>query len=253
MFSQSPIDWKKVPFEDASEKYRIEDVSYDELSDLFPDDPEHFMVHEGDVTIDGPAFFRCDDHDDLTVHVIDGNLTIHGPLVFRQGDFYGALYVTGSILCDNAYIASDAQLFVGKSFTVKGVLGTYLSDAGHLSVKGAFSAGHWVQPNDRGAYELHKKPKARMLRAFEARYYVFSDFAKQRAEAAGDAATAEEHEDEAEVSEEDGDEEGRVYGFDPKVAVSLKGVLHPAVVSDGEDLDALAFEAALREGRPLLA
>lgn len=236
MFSHdAKIKWKKVPFEDASEKYAIEDITLDDVSDLFPDEPEHYLVHKGDVTIDGIGRFGGEDDEDLTVHVIDGNLTINGSFIFNQADVYSALYVTGSIICENAYVAWDAQLFVKKAFTVKGLLTTYLTDAGHLSVKGAVSAANWLAGNDRGAYELYKKPKARLLRATEGHYHGLSEDADEGEE------------------EDDGDDEGPKFGFDAKAAVSLKGILHPSLVDGEADFDPTAFDKAIRKGKPLLA
>lgn len=227
------IKWKKVPFEDASEKYSIEDISRDELSDLLPEEPEHFLVHKGDVTIDGPAGFGGSREEDLTVHVIDGNLIVNGPFIFNQADVYAVLYVTGSVTCDNAFVAWDAQLFVKKAFTVKGLLATYITDAGHFSIKGALSATYWLAGNDSGMYELHKKPKAKLLRASEDHYNAFNE--------------------EADDDEDEEDDGGAKFGFDAKAAVPLTGILHPSLIAGDADFDDDAFGEAIRKGKALLA
>jgi hypothetical protein len=237
MFDPKRVTLKleKVPFEDASENYTLDGITDDELSDLFPDDPEHFHVHVGNVTVDGPMVVGYDsDKDDLTVYVIEGDLTVHGPLVFQQADAYAALFVTGNVTCDDAYIAWDAQLFVGGSMTVKGLLATYITDAGHFSIKNSLAAGSWLEAGDRGCIEIGKKPAARLLRVGEHRYYVFGPYAK----------------DGAEDAEADPDQK---FGFTPKEAVSIVGILHPSLFDGDEDVDTDKLGEAIKQGKPLFA
>lgn len=242
------LKWKAVPFEEASEKYSIEEVTLDQLDDLFPDDPEHFHVHKGDVVAEGPFVVGyVYEEDDLTVYVIDGDLTIDGPLVFRQADAYAALFVTGNLTCTNAYVAWDAQLFVGGSMTVTGLLATYITDAGHFSIKGSLSAGHWLEAGDRGCFEIGKKPKARLLRVGEHRYYVFGPYAPK------DEVEADEEEEEEEDGDEDGEDEDQKFSFSPKEATSFKGILHPSLFDGEEDVDTQKLEAAILQGLPLFA
>jgi hypothetical protein len=231
-----------VPFEDAAEEYSLEGITHDELSDLFPDDPEHFLVHKGNVVVDGPMKVGYEHgKDELTVYVIDGDLTINGPLVFQQADAYAALFVTGNLTCDNAYIAWTAQLFVKGSMTVKHLLATYIEDAGHFSINGSLGAGSWLECGDRGCFEIGKKPKARLLRVGEHRYYVFGPYAPK------DEAPAEDGGAEA---EEDPDQK---FGFSPKEAVSIKGILHPSLFEGEEDVSTDKIGEAMLKGKPLSA
>jgi hypothetical protein len=157
--------------------------------------------------------------------------------VFKQADAYAALLVTGNITCTNAFIAWDAQLFVGGSMTVKELLATNLTDAGHFSIKGSLSAGSWLGAGDRGVFEIGKKPKARLLRMGEHRYHVFGPYAKN---------------DDDEREDEDEDED-RKYGFSPKEATPIKGVLNASLMDGDEDVDFDKLGDAMRNGLPLFA
>lgn len=230
------LTFEKVPFDEANEAYPLEGISYDELGDLFPDDPEHFLVHQGNVVVDGPMKVGfVHGKDDLTIYVIDGDLTINGPLVFQQADAYAGLYVTGNVTCDSAYIAWTAQLFVRGSMTVKHLLATHIEDAGHFSIAGSLTAGSWLELGDRGAFELGTKPNARLLRVGEHRYYVFGPYASK---------------DEAPVEVE---EDGQKFGFSPKQAVSVKGILHPSLLEGEEDVATSKLAKAILDGKPLFA
>ncbi|MDF2697430.1 MAG: hypothetical protein K0S65_5813, partial [Labilithrix sp.] len=90
------VSWVEVPVEEAMRDYSVDAISADGFGEVFPEEPAHYFVHKGDVVIDGAVSFGAGDDVDVTLHVIDGNLTVNGPLFFIQGDFYGALYVTGS-------------------------------------------------------------------------------------------------------------------------------------------------------------
>ena len=232
-----------VPFEDASEQYSLDGISLDELGDLFPEDPEHYLVHKGNVTVDGPMLVEYrHGKDDLTIYVIDGDLTIHGPLLMKNSDAYAALYVTGNVTCDNAYIAWDAQLFVAGSMTVKGLLATYLTDAGHFSIKGSLGAGSWLECGDRGCLEIGKQPKARLLRVGEHRYYVFGPYAKPS-----------EGDDEDGDDEDDAEDPDRKFGFSPKQATPIVGILHPSLFDGEEDVNTGKLGEAMLKGKPLFA
>lgn len=283
MFSDSKkFKWKKVDFDDAIEKYSIDHFSYEGIDEIFADEPEHYLVHKGDVTLEGLAQFCATDEEEVTMHVVDGNLTLKGPFVFSQNDYNGALYVTGNLTCEaNAFLGWDAQLFVGKTMTVKGLLATYLTDAGHFAVRDQLVADHWLEAGDRGDFEIGKRPKTKMLRCGEDNYRNFRKYEDDEEEEAPDTEVEApardtlvdsrppvppEDDDEEDAEEEDDDDapagrgrdeeeepsdEAERFGFAPKEATPIKGILHPDLFENEEDVDIDKLEDAIRDGQPL--
>ncbi|NBD08805.1 MULTISPECIES: hypothetical protein [Corallococcus] len=240
MFTENKeLEWSELPFEDASAKYEINSISEDGLGEVFPEDPPHYLVHDGDVVIDGPVSFGAADDGDVTLHVIDGNLTVNGPLFFIQGDFYGALFVTGSIFCQQAFVDADAMLYVGKSMHVEGLLVTNLSKPAHFAVKEALIAGSWLDASGDGLFEIGQKPQARLLRVEKSSYHAFSQYAEEAEKRARDEGT--------ELKKPS------YFGFSPKEAISVKGILHPSLVQGEEGVSARHIREAMEEGKPLFA
>ncbi len=158
--------WKKVPTEEASETYDIMEATCDSvaLEDLFGDEPEHFMIHEGDVVVSGPLkLFHLPDDKNQTVFVINGNLTIKGPFSFENSDVYTPLWVTGTLKAEHVLASSDACLIVGKGLTADQLVVCDLTDAGHFVVQGSTAAKAVIDFGDRGMIEFAKKPKARLV------------------------------------------------------------------------------------------
>ncbi|NTX07301.1 MULTISPECIES: hypothetical protein [Myxococcus] len=240
MFTENKeLEWSEVPFEDASAKYTLNGISEDGLGEVFFEDPAHYLVHEGDVVIDGPVSFGAADDGDVTLHVIDGNLTVNGPLFFIQGDFNGALLVTGSIFCQNAIVGVDAMLYVGKSMHVEGLLVTTLSKPSHFAIREALIAGSWLEATGNGLFEIGQKPQARLLRVGKGSYRAFSRYGEEEEKRARDEGK--------EVKKPS------YFGFSPKEASSVQGILHPSLLEGEEDISAGEIREAMEEGRPLFA
>ncbi|MCP3100217.1 hypothetical protein LZ198_15195 [Myxococcus sp. K15C18031901] len=240
MFTENQeLEWSEIPFEDASAKYELNGISEDGLGEVFPEDPPHYLVRQGDVVIDGPVNFGAADEGDVTLHVIDGDLTVNGPLFFIQGDFYGALLVTGSIFCQQAFVDMDAMLDVGKSMNVEGMPFTHLSKPAHFAVKEALVAGSWLEASGDGLFEIGQKPQARLLRVEKSSYHAFSKYAEEAEKRAQEEGT--------EVKKPS------YFGFSPKEASSVRGILHPSLIKGEEGIDARAIREAMEEGRPLFA
>ncbi|NVJ19740.1 MULTISPECIES: hypothetical protein [Myxococcus] len=191
------------------------------------------------MVIDGPVSFGAADDEDVTLHVIDGDLTVNGPLFFIQGDFYGALFVTGSIFCQQAFVGVDAMLYVGKSMHVEGLLVTTLSKPAHFAVKEVLRAGSWLEASGDGLFEIGQKPQARLLRVGKSSYHAFSQYAEEAEKRAKDEGT--------EV------QKPRYFGFSPKEASSVKGILHPSLIEGEEGIGASDIREAMEEGKPLFA
>lgn len=252
--------WKKVPYDDASERFGFDTLGVDGIDGLFGEEPDHCLVHKGDITVDGPAIFGAHDRDEVTMHIVDGNLTVKGPLLFNQSDQNGALFVTGNVTCDNAFVVWDAQLFVGKSLKVRSLLTTYLTETGHFIVKGGLEAEAWLEAGDRGAMELGKPPKARLLRCGESQYRAFSPPGAARPKVALD------EDGEAEEEEEDDDDEApraeapaaaaavekpAFFTFTPREAEFVEGILAAELLDPEDDVNLEAIEDAMVDGRPM--
>jgi len=253
--------WKKMPFDEASEKYAFDSLGVTGIDGLFGEEPDHCLVHKGDITVDGAAIFGAHDRDEVTMHIVDGNLTVKGALLFNQSDNFGGLYVTGNVVCDNAFVAWDAQLFVGKSLKVRSLLVTYLTEAGHFIVKGGLDADAWLEAGDRGAMELGKPAKARLLRCSESQYRAFAPPDAVRAREDLDEEDGEPIEDDED--DDDADEGARVeapaapaerpafFTFDPREAVFVEGILADALLDREDDVNLEAIEDAMVDGQPM--
>ncbi|MGC4122201.1 MAG: hypothetical protein QM765_47995 [Myxococcales bacterium] len=158
--------WKKVATQEARKAYDVMAVTRGSigLEDLFGVEPEHFLIHRGDLHLVGPQRFRhVPDRDNRTIFVVDGSLTVDGALALDNSDAYTPLWVRGSLTATELVLACDACLFVEGQLEVKGVLVTDLSDAGHLVVHGATAAKAWIKSGGRGCVELGGKPQARII------------------------------------------------------------------------------------------
>ena len=144
--------WDTIPFAEGQAKYTLEDLDPYARYELFEGDvPSVFRVHAGDVTVDGPVHVGASSYDDVTMHIIEGDLTIRGGAVFSQADYYGVLYVRGDLRCENAFLDSDARLYVDGTMRVKNLFITgYTSNASKV-VLGALEAIHWRRQWERGA------------------------------------------------------------------------------------------------------
>ncbi|MGW5683626.1 hypothetical protein [Nonomuraea sp. NPDC003754] len=163
MFLESPTaNWDAVPVEEALEQYDMAEASNRtswDVDDYFGEEPEHFYVHRGDLTIDGAlALGNTPGEDEDTVYVIDGDLTVSGPITFCNADVYTSLYVTGSVVAQDLVCLWDSCLFVGRSLTVRNLLATSLYDPAALVVKGPVSAHTWLEMGGRGCIYFAGKP-----------------------------------------------------------------------------------------------
>ncbi|MEE1766807.1 hypothetical protein PUR34_00840 [Streptomyces sp. JV185] len=172
-FEQWAQSWESVPITEATELYNIGEASnglLDDLDDIFAENPECFFVHKGDVTVEGPLMMGNGPDEAVdTVYVIDGGLTVNGPMRFINIDVYTPLYVTGSVTARDLFCLMDCYLIIGGSLTVGELLMTEL-DAGMLFVRGATSAGAWLEWSDRGEVTFAHDLKARRLRASDGYY-----------------------------------------------------------------------------------
>lgn len=178
-FEQWCTRWESVPLAEAAEQYDIckaSDNHVEDLEDVFGEESEGFLVHRGDLTIDGPLSIGNDPGlAPDTVYVIDGDLTVNGPMRFLNADVCTPLYVTGSVTARHLMCLMDSNLFIGGSLTVGGLLMTELSDMGMLVVHGAASASAWLETWDRGEVIFVGDLKARRLRMSEGQYLEDSD------------------------------------------------------------------------------
>ncbi|MDI2129425.1 hypothetical protein [Yinghuangia seranimata] len=163
MFLESPaVNWDAVPVEEALEQYDMAEASNRDSWDVdeyFGEEPEHFYVHRGDLTIDGAlALGNAPGEDEDTVYVIDGDLTVNGPITFCNADVYTTLYVTGSVVAQDLVCLWDSLLFVDRSLTVRNLLATSLYDPAALVVKGPVSAHTWLEMGGRGCIYFADKP-----------------------------------------------------------------------------------------------
>jgi hypothetical protein len=206
--------WEKVPLEVAAESWDLDEISEGSvhLEDLYGEEPEHFHVHRGDVTVEGSLLAEDDSGEEFrTLFVVDGDLTVNGPAVIRNWGSNTALYVTGSVTVRDLVCLSNGQFFVGGSLHVANLLLTDLDDAGHLVVHGPVSAGTWVEAGRRGAIYIGTPPAARLVGDADNPYF--------------DAGTATER---------------------------LTDALLPEFRQDDRNVDAQKIEQAIRENRPIL-
>jgi hypothetical protein len=161
-FDGDIVTWSKLPIEEGRERYSLIDISDDsvDLEDQFGDEPESFLVHEGDVVLDGSLVLTGGEN---TLYVIDGNLTVNGPVSFKNGDANTSLYVTGSVTVRSLICRWHSQFFVGNSLVVGDLLVTDLADAGHLVVHGSVSARAWLELAGRGAIYVDVSEATRLL------------------------------------------------------------------------------------------
>ncbi|MCF2533599.1 hypothetical protein [Yinghuangia soli] len=163
MFLESlAANWEAVPVEEALKQYDMAAANNRtswEVDEYFGEEPEHFLVHRGDLAIDGAlALGNAPDEDDDTVYVIDGDLTVSGPLTFCNADVYTTLYVTGSVVAQDLVCLWDSLLLVGRSLTVRNLLATSLYDPAALVVKGPVSARTWLEMGGRGCIYFGVEP-----------------------------------------------------------------------------------------------
>ncbi|GAA1819542.1 hypothetical protein GCM10009682_45110 [Luedemannella flava] len=158
--------WDKVPVAEARQHYNLLTLSDDsvDLPDMFGDEPEYFLVHRGDLVIDGGVRLVDDFSTEIsTLYAIDGDLTVSGPLSLGNLDSNSSLVVTGSLHAPDLIATGHGQLFVSGSLTVPGLLVTGLADAGHLVVHGTTTVGAWIEVNGRGAIYLTPPQNARLI------------------------------------------------------------------------------------------
>ncbi|MCP3141873.1 hypothetical protein [Pyxidicoccus xibeiensis] len=134
------------------ERYNLLEVSDDSVDyeDLFGGLEVDFVVHEGTLTLSGPAYVR---NEDPLVCVIEGDLIVDGPLVIRD-DVYVPLWIKGSLSARDLVLSNDAQVFIEGDLKLTGNLVTYGTDAAHLVVHGEAQVGAWLRPGQRGAIYL---------------------------------------------------------------------------------------------------
>jgi hypothetical protein len=163
--------WTQVPTSEADFDFGEATNDSVHYEDTFGETPEHLMIHEGNVAVAGPVELSGWDAPkgaQQTVYIVDGNLDIAGPLAFSQSDIMTTLWVTGDLTVDRLVTFGSAMLIVGGTLAVKEVAATYLDDAGHLIVHGAFVAPTWIDlARGRGCIEL-----SRVDTAFVSDYYA---------------------------------------------------------------------------------
>jgi len=133
-----------MSLQDAVDEFGIAD----DIECFFLDEPTNdALVHRGDLVVPGPLAV---DGDDIQLHVIDGSLIVKDAFSFQNVDVYAALCVTGSVTARSMACIWDIQFVIGGSVTVDDILVTQLTDAGWFAVRGALTAGNWLQMDDRG-------------------------------------------------------------------------------------------------------
>jgi hypothetical protein len=153
----APLDaltttWNAVPLDEAVALLppgsRPGGADTFEFDALYGEDPERVFVHRGDVAVSGATRIGNGHHkgygENGLVYLIDGNLTVDGPLYFYNEGYYVALLVTGSVTAGDLFCSSECWLFVAGSLTVSNLLVTDLYECGSLRVRGATTAGAWL-------------------------------------------------------------------------------------------------------------
>jgi len=146
-------NWFTVDFATAKKKFDIEKLTDNDVSldDLFPDAPEEFFVHRGNLVVKGELELQADPSSpDRTVYVIDGDLVVDGPLLVQNHDVYTSLFVTGSVRAKSIAVTWDAALFVEGSVEAHDLVFTYLTDAGHFVAKKGVKSKVWLEAGGRG-------------------------------------------------------------------------------------------------------
>lgn len=222
--------WTEVPFAEASERFDFMAATNDSVDygDIFPDEPEHLMVHEGDVKTRGVLVLdgmKLTGAARDTVYIIDGDLELDGPIVFQQADVATTLWVTGNVRAKRLALTSCGMLIVGKSLEIAELVLTDLEDAGHLIVHGSMTAPTWIDlAQGRGAIELGTQPATRFL----------SDHYGTRA-----------------PTEIDADDESASISPDGFASEPASPAILPALVEDGRPSTQKIVDA-MRSGEPVL-
>jgi hypothetical protein len=143
-----------VAFDDGAERYDISEMTDDSIAyeDLAGGDPIRFAVHRGALRVAGPIFVENDEAG--TVFVIDGDLVIDGPLVLADSGCYVPLWIRGDLDVARLAVLRDAHVFVEGNLRVAGELVVCAKDAAHAIVRGATTAGRWVQFDQRGVLDF---------------------------------------------------------------------------------------------------
>ncbi|MFP2907001.1 hypothetical protein ACLESD_18540 [Pyxidicoccus sp. 3LFB2] len=135
------------------EHYNLLEVSDGSVDyeDLFGGQEVDFLVHDGTLTLSGPAYVR---NESPAVCVIEGDLRIDGPLVISDLGLYVPLWVKGSLYARELLLSDEAQVFIEGDLELTGNLVTLCTDAAHLVVHGEARMGAWLRPSQRGAIYL---------------------------------------------------------------------------------------------------
>src|SRR5436190_765145 len=162
--------WTPAGEEELIDEFGIDEDDLDNL--LCEPERAPFLVHRGDLTVDGPLdLSTMPDPDSRRLYVVDGDLSVNGLFTFTACDVYTTMYVRGNLTAEHLSVTWEAGLIVGGSVRVNGVLHTYLSDAGVFVVERSLSARAWLELGERGGIRFARLPKAQLIVEGSSNYY----------------------------------------------------------------------------------